>query len=178
MSELFKARNVWLAAATAAAVLGVAGALSISAASQAAAPSPVKAKTLIFNVAFSKFSLVAANNKRIPHSPVALGDELTFHDQLFSRGHHVGDELGSCVIVTLPPHPVLANCSFVVRLPGGNITAQTPAVQGPAPKQLAITGGTGIYRTAGGDGTLVEFNSVKGKLTLHVLSLVSRGGGV
>ena len=177
MSQHFKARNVCMGAAAAAAVLGVFGALSISAASQAAAPSAAKPKTLTFNVVFSKFSLVAANNKRPPHSPFALGDELTFHDQLFSRGRHVGDEVGSCVIVSIPPHPGLANCSFVVRLPGGNITSQAPAVIGPAPKQLAITGGTGIYRNAGGAGALVEFNSVKGKLTLHVLSLASRRRG-
>ena len=37
--------------------------------------------------------------------------------------------------------------------------------------------GTGIYRSIGGDGTLVEFGNGKGRLTLHVLSLVSRGGG-
>jgi hypothetical protein len=48
-----------------------------------------------------------------------------------------------------------------------------------APKDLPLTGGTGIYRSIGGDGTLVEFGNGKGKgkLTLHVLSLVSRGGG-
>jgi hypothetical protein len=40
-----------------------------------------------------------------------------------------------------------------------------------------VTGGTGTYRNAGGDGTLVEFGPVHGKLTLHLLSLVARGGG-
>jgi hypothetical protein len=83
----------------------------------------------------------------------------------------------SCVVVSAPPAPALANCTAIFRVPGGNITAQTPAVPGPAPKRLALTGGTGIYRTAGGDGTLVEFGPVHGKLTLHVLSLVARGGG-
>ena len=60
---------------------------------------------------------------------------------------------------------------------GGNITAQFPATAGPTPKDLALTGGTGIYRSIGGDGTLVEFGNGKGRLTLHVLSLVPRGGG-
>ena len=50
-------------------------------------------------------------------------------------------------------------------------------VLGPAPKQLAVTGGTGSFGNAGGDGTLVEFGNGKGKLTLHLLSLVARGGG-
>ena len=170
-------RKVPLVGAAAALVLGLVGAVSISAVSQAAGPSPAKSKTLVFDVVFSPFSPIAANNVRPPNSPFALGDELTFHDQLFTRGQHAGDEVGSCVIVSIPPDPTLANCSLVARLPGGNITAQFPAISGPAPKDLAVTGRTGTYRNAGGDGTLVEFGNGKGKLTLHVLSLVPRGGG-
>ena len=147
----------------------VAGVVSVSAASQAPAPSAVKSKTLIFDVVFSPFSLVKANNLRVPHSPIALGDELTFHDQLYSKGHHAGDDVGSCVIASIPPAAVLANCTAVFRVPGGNITAQFVAIQGPTPKALALSGGTGNYRNIGGDGTLVEFGTGKGKLTLHVL---------
>ena len=125
----------------------------------------------------SPFSLIAANNVRIPNSPIALGDELTFHDQLFSGGQHVGDDVGSCVIVSIPPDAVLANCTAVFRVPGGSITAQFPAVQGPTPKDVAVTGGTGTYHNVGGDGTLVEFGNGKGKLTFHLLSFMPRDGG-
>jgi hypothetical protein len=65
----------------------------------------------------------------------------------------------------------LANCTVIFRLPGGNIAAQTPAIPGPAPKHLALTGGTGTYRNMAGDGTLAEFGNGKGRLTLHVLDL-------
>jgi hypothetical protein len=65
----------------------------------------------------------------------------------------------------------------VIRLPGGNLTAQFPNVPGPAPKDLALTGGTGSYRNAGGEGTLVEFGNGKGSLTLRVLSFAPRGKG-
>jgi hypothetical protein len=152
-----------------------AGAVSAGAASQAAVPSAATSKTLIFVVVFSPFTLIAANNVRNPHSPVALGDEVVFHDQLFSRGQHVGDDAGSCVVVALPQ--ILNNCSAMFRVPGGNITAQFTAIPGPAPKDVALTGGTGTYRNIGGDGTLVEFGNGMGRLTLHVLSLVPRGGG-
>jgi hypothetical protein len=58
----------------------------------------------------------------------------------------------------------------VIRLPGGTITAQF--LNGPpADKQLAITGGTGAYRAAGGEGTLVEFGPETGSLTLQLLAL-------
>ena len=170
-------RKVPLAGAAAAVVLGLAGVVVTSAASQAAAPSPAKSTTLTFSVVFSPLHLIAANNVRNPRSPIALGDEIVEHDQLFSGGLHVGDDMFSCVVVSAPPAAPLANCTAIFRLPGGNITGQTPAVPGPAPKDLALTGGTGTYRNAGGDGTLVEFGPVHGKLTLHVLSLVPRGGG-
>ena len=155
----------------------VAGVVSVSAAPQAAVHSAAKSKTLVFHVVFSPFSFVAANNARPPHSSIALGDELTFHDQLFSKGQHVGDDVGSCVIVSVPPAATLGNCTAVFRVPGGNITAQFPAIPGPAPKDVALTGGTGTYRNVGGDGTLVEFGNGKGRLTLHVLSFAPRGQG-
>jgi hypothetical protein len=165
-------RKVPLAAA--ALVLGVASAVAIPIASQAAGPSPAMSKTLVFNVVFSPPEFVQANNVRNPNSPYSLGDELVFHDQLFSGSQHVGDEAGSCVIVDVTH--VLANCTMVIRLPGGTITGQF--LDAPPPhKQIAITGGTGVYDAAGGDGTLAEFGTFHGKLTLHELSLVARGGG-
>jgi hypothetical protein len=79
------------------------------------------------------------------------------------------------VIAAITPE-LLANCTLVIRLPGGNITGQFVAIQGPTPKQLALTGGTGTYRNAGGEGTLVEFGvNNRGSLTLHVLSFAPRG---
>lgn len=64
----------------------------------------------------------------------------------------------------------------MIRLPGGNIAFQFPNVPGPAPKDLAVTGGTGTYRNMGGEGTLVEFGNGRGRLTLHLLHFASRGG--
>jgi hypothetical protein len=61
-------RKVPLVGAAAALVLGLAGVVSITAVSQAAGPSPAKSKTLIFDVVFSPFSPVAANNVPNPGS--------------------------------------------------------------------------------------------------------------
>jgi hypothetical protein len=170
-------RKVPLASAAAALVLALAGGVSFAAVSEASVPGPAKSQTLVFQVVFSPFEFVQANNVRNPKSPVALGDEIVANDQLFSHGRHVGDDAVSFVIVSAPPDPVLANGTGIFQLPGGTIAFQTTAVPGPAPKQLAVTGGTGTYRNVGGDGTLVEFGNGKGKLTLHLLSLVARGGG-
>jgi allene oxide cyclase-like protein len=169
-------RKVPLAGAAAAVLLGLAGVVSFAAISQAAAPGPAKSQTLVFSVMFSPFELIQANNVRNPKSPIALGDENVAHDQLFSHGRHVGDDALSCVVVSAPPDAIVANCAGVFSLPGGTVAVQTITVPGPAPKQLAVTGGTGTYRNVGGEGTLVEFGPVHGKLTLHLLSLVARGG--
>ena len=59
-------RRVALIGAAAALVLGMGGVVAVSAASQAAEPSPAKSRTLTFDVVFSPFSLVAANNERDP----------------------------------------------------------------------------------------------------------------
>jgi hypothetical protein len=167
-------RKVALTSAAAVLLLGLAGVVSIAAASPAAAPDTARSKTLTFDVVFSPFTLAATNNVRVPNSPFALGDEVVFHDQLFANGKHVGDDLGSCVVVALTPE-LLNNCSMVIRLPSGTITGQFATSPGPAPKPIALTGGTGTYRNVGGEGTLVEFGAVNGRLTLHVLSFAPRG---
>jgi hypothetical protein len=170
-------RRVALTGAAVVLVLGLAGVVALSAASQAAQPSTSKARTLTFDVVFSPFAPIAANNVRDPSSDFALGDEIVFHDQLFANGKRVGDDLGSCVIASITTRELAANCSLVIRLPDGNLTGQFVAIAGPAPREIALTGGTGRYHTAGGEGTLVEFGNGKGRMTLHVLSLVARGKG-
>jgi hypothetical protein len=154
----------------------VAGTVLAATASQAAVPSPATSKTLIFHVVFSPHFLVESSTDNPEASPAALGDMVVFHDQLFSHGQHVGDTAGSCVVVGLAPD-FPNNCSAVFQVPGGDITAQFTTAPGPGGKPIALTGGTGNYRNAGGEGTLVEFGNGKGSLTLHVLSLVPRGGG-
>ena len=144
------------------------GVVSVVATAHAAGSSTAKSRTLSFDVQFSPFTLIPANPVRDPNSPFALGDEIVFHDLLLSKGKQVGDHVGSCVIVAVSPE-VLANCSDVMRLPRGTIAAQFANAPGPAPKDLALTGGTGIYRNVGGEGTLAEFGNGRGSLTLHVL---------
>jgi hypothetical protein len=163
-----------LASSLAALALGAATG-SLSAASPAAGAGALTT-TLSFDVAFSPFTLAATNNDRDPNSPFAIGDETLFHDTLLSGGKRVGDEVGSCVIVSTSPE-ILANCSMVIRLPHGTITGQFATSPGPAPKPLALTGGTGSYRNIGGQGTLVEFGNSTGTLTLRVLSFEARGRG-
>jgi len=124
------------------------------------------------DVHFSPFAALHLNPKPDPRTGFGFGDEITFHDQLFSHGKRVGDEGGSCVIVD--GGQALANCTEGVGLRHGTITAQF--LNAPPPrKHLAVTGGTGIYRAAGGEGTLMELGNGTGRLTLHLRHVSARG---
>src|SRR4051794_32369653 len=129
-------RRVALIGSASALVLGLVGVMSSSAASQAAEPAAAKSTTLTFDVVFSPFTPIAANNDRDPNSPFALGDEIVFRDQLFSQGKQVGDDAGSCVIVANTLE-VVANCTAMFRVPGGKIAAWFGAVPVPGEDQPA-----------------------------------------
>jgi len=150
--------------------LAVIAAGSLSAVSAADDGGRAESTTLRFDVRFSPLSLVATNNERVPGSPLALGDANVFSDQLFVDDEQVGTEVGSCLIAALSPE-IVADCGLVVRLADGTITGQFATSPGPAPKPIAVTGGTGAYRAVGGEGTLVEFGDETGTLTLELLFL-------
>jgi allene oxide cyclase-like protein len=159
-------RKAAMAGVTIAVLAAVAGMASAAAASPAATPATARSTTLTFSVHFSPFEALHLNPHPDPKTGFGFGDELTFHDQLFAHGQRAGDEGGSCVVVD-GAQP-LANCTEVIRLKQGTITAA--GLNGPPPtKHFAVTGGTGLYRTAGGQTTLVEFGSTRGKLTIHLL---------
>lgn len=71
-------RRVALIGSASVLVLGLVGVLSSSAVSQAAEPTAAKSNTLTFDVVFSPFTLIAANNVRDPNAPFSLGDEIVF----------------------------------------------------------------------------------------------------
>ena len=160
-------------AAVAALSLALLGVMSVSTASLAGDSRTASSKRLVFDVEFSPFTLVATNNVRDPNAPFSLGDEILFHDQFFVKGRPAGDSVGSCVVVVLAPE-ALANCTGVFRLRGGDVAVQFVAVQGPTPKDVAVTGGTGTFRNVGGDGSLVEFGDGTGKLTLNLIGFAAR----
>ena len=87
----------------------------------------------------------------------SLGDELVFSEVLRERGREVGTSGAVCVVTeAVPPYTVLMfHCVATLSLRRGQITLQgLVEVQGeddPGPFIVAITGGTGAYRGAGGE---------------------------
>jgi hypothetical protein len=115
---------------------------------------------MTFQVKFSPF-----NYTDLGDPGPSAADVIVFHDELLQSSRHVGDEVGSCVLVDATG---LSNCTGVMRLDGrGTITFAF--VNAPPPhKVLAVTGGSGAFRTARGDGTLDENGDGTGTLVLRV----------
>jgi hypothetical protein len=97
----------------------------------------------------------------------SAGDQRTFYDVLVDRkGRRVGYSAGSCAVESVSP-PVFS-CTVTFSLPGGQLATQLLTTPGPAPKPLAVTGGTGAYRYARGEGTLVENGKRTGRVTFRL----------
>ena len=56
-------------------------------------------------------------------------------------------------------------------LPKGQVTAQGLFALPPRNAPFAITGGTGAYRDAGGQGTVTETSPTTARIVLHILHL-------
>ena len=117
-------------------------------------------RTLTFHVLFAPF-----NYTDLGAPGPSAADVIVFHDQLLQGAKAVGDEIGSCVLVDATG---LSNCTGVMQLENrGTITFSF--VNAPPPhKVLAVTGGSGQFRTARGDGTLDENGDGTGTLVLRL----------
>jgi hypothetical protein len=94
----------------------------------------------------------------------SLGDRFVFSDDVFSGDKRIGTSGGECTVTRVEPDPLPAGqeptsatvqCIVTLRLPEGQITTQAlvtfSAEAGPQ-FTVAVTGGTGAYRTAHGQG--------------------------
>jgi hypothetical protein len=118
-------------------------------------------RTMTFHVLFAPF-----NYTDLGAPGPSAADVIVFHDQLLQNEEAVGDEIGSCVLVDATG---LSNCTGVMQLEDrGTITFSF--VNAPPPhKILAVTGGSGEFRTARGDGTLDENGDGTGTLVLRLI---------
>jgi hypothetical protein len=149
------------AVVVAAVVVGAAAAGATPGSSDEDDGTPRHEVTLRFHVETSPF-----NYTDLGEPGPSAADVIVFHDRLFRNGREVGHEVGNCVVVDPSG---LSNCSGVVTLDGqGTITFAFENAP-PPEKILAVTGGSGKYRTAHGDGSFVESGEGTGTLTLSLV---------
>ncbi len=96
----------------------------------------------------------------------SIGDLLGFGNAVYDEGNEneVGTSQGSCVR-TVPGQAW--ECMYSVILEEGQLSVEGPFYDSRA-SMLAITGGTGAYRTAHGQ-VRVEITETGGNLTLHLI---------
>jgi len=120
----------------------------------------VPGRTITLQVVFSPF-----NYTDLGAPGPSAADVIVFHDQLKQGTKVVGDEVGSCVLVAASG---LSNCTGVIQLKDRGTITFSFANAPPPHKVLAVTGGSGQFRTARGDGTLDENTDGTGTLVLRL----------
>ncbi|MFF8592999.1 hypothetical protein ACF061_16490 [Streptomyces sp. NPDC015220] len=70
---------------------------------------------------------------------------------MFRDGRQVGEDGSSCRVTGLDGAKITTNCVLSVRLPDGQLTAQSLWTKGSDTVRMAVTGGTGAYRGATGE---------------------------
>ena len=105
-----------------------------------------------------------------------LGDAFVFSEVLRKDRREAGTSGGVCTVTELvPPYTVAAfHCVATLALRRGQITLQgLVEMQGPSdpgPFTVAITGGTGAYRGAGGEAVIRDLRQ---RITVYKLRLDS-----
>jgi hypothetical protein len=164
-------RSTWVVGLGVAAVVA-GGAVSASAAPAAAPAAAAKGAVLRYDIAFRPQQ---ENYVDIGTPGPGIGDLLVFQDRILDHGRQVGVEGGSCTITALlPGDHFQTHCVGTVSLAGGQIAFQGLVTDAPE-KRMAVVGGTGRYRTAAGELTVVELgHDEAGTLTVR---LTAHSGG-
>ncbi|MBP8531652.1 hypothetical protein [Streptomyces sp. MK37H] len=101
------------------------------------------------------------------------GDELIVTGDLFRSNATVGRFDEVCTVTrTAPMDTSDLQCQITLSLPEGRIAVQgvfTITSAGPGDITLAITGGTGRYRTAHGSIHAVNTSDAESQLTVHLI---------
>lgn len=102
----------------------------------------------------------------------SLGDQSVFSQDLFRQGKKVGTGSVVCTLVRVEPGvSATVQCVGTARLPRGQITVQglVTFTDGPSRFRVAITGGTGRFRTAHGVAIVEEISVTRERITFRVI---------
>ena len=152
-------------------VLGLAAAgVTVAAASSSADASKHRVQTihLVAKQTGSTLLVLAAPG----HGPV--GNLFLTTEELYRQGQILGHDASICQFMAdIGQSCCRFQCVATLSLPEGQLTTQgliTLTETGGQPITLAITGGTGAYRTAHGQARIVQVSETEARYTLTVIT--------
>ncbi|MFD7614405.1 dirigent protein [Streptomyces sp. NPDC059828] len=159
------------------AVTGLAAALCCASVAAAATPSPDTSrpkpsndKTKVFNLTTV---VTAANFIDVDPTGSSQGDELVATGTVFRSGSEVGRYDEVCTVTRVESSGGFTfQCQVTLTLPDGQLTVQGvfPITESGAGEiTLAITGGTGKYRTAKGYVEAVNTSDTVSEVEVHLI---------
>ncbi|MFG3480238.1 hypothetical protein QRN89_34900 [Streptomyces chengbuensis] len=165
MLNLIKAsRTRYLGAAVTAAV-ALAGGASLTPSASAGVPA-AKQQVETFELVGKQTS---AGEVDLGKPGISVGDERIVHEDLYRDGKKVGDHSAVCTFTQVSPAAL--QCLGTFALPEGQFAAQS-LLHLPAPSSVdvAITGGSGDFRTAQGFIRTVPAGETERHFTVHLQS--------
>jgi hypothetical protein len=110
----------------------------------------------------------------LPPAGFGQGDQIVFHDQLLVNGKVIGHDGGACQATFVTQgRPAQFQCLVTFVFRGGQVTTQGLInIANPASftGRFAVTGGTGIYQRARGQGTIHQTSETLATITLSITS--------
>jgi allene oxide cyclase-like protein len=151
-------------------VLAVAGVTVAAASSSSADASKHRSQTI--NLVAKRTGSTLLVLAEPGHGPV--GNQFLSTDDVYRQGRKVGDAAAVCQFMAdLGQAGGRFQCLATLSLPEGQLTAQgltTLNETGDQPFTLAITGGTGAYRTAHGQIRVAPVSEAESHYTLTILT--------
>ncbi|MGV9563846.1 allene oxide cyclase barrel-like domain-containing protein [Streptomyces sp. NPDC003480] len=136
----------------------------------ATAPQPPKAKEQVFQLTARTTQVSSVD---VPPPGNSQGDELIVAGDVLQSHVRVGGFDEVCTVTRTGPNDTSdLQCEITLSLPRGQITAQgvfAISRSGPGDITLAITGGTGNYRTAQGFIHAVNASDTETRVTVHLI---------
>jgi hypothetical protein len=81
---------------------------------------------------------------------VSVGDMDVYSGNAIKDGRKVGRGGGSCQATHVDGENITMQCLITMELEHGSVTMQSLWTRGTSPLDMAVTGGTGVYRNARG----------------------------
>lgn len=110
----------------------------------------------------------------LPPKGFGQGDEVVFHDTLWQGNTLVGHDGGACTATFVTRGQAAQfNCVVTLQLGGGQITTQglfNIRNTSSFTDRLAVTGGTGVWETARGEGTVHQTGPNLATISLSVIT--------